>query len=54
MQCSLFGDARRPTLCDAFAAEREFCGDTREEALVLLAQLELQSLPDRCIESDAA
>ncbi|MEZ5572289.1 MAG: YkgJ family cysteine cluster protein [Halioglobus sp.] len=46
MLCDLFGDARRPALCDAFAAEREFCGDTREQALQLLAQLELQSTPD--------
>lgn len=47
MQCALFGDARRPALCDAFAAEREFCGETREEALVLLAQLEVQSMPGK-------
>jgi hypothetical protein len=33
-------------LCDAFKPEREFCGDNREQALVRLAQLELQSLPD--------
>tara|TARA_B110000977_G_scaffold67952_1_gene92238 strand:- start:65 stop:346 length:282 start_codon:yes stop_codon:yes gene_type:complete len=46
MRCILFGDARRPDLCDAFKAEREFCGDNREQALVRLAQLELQSLPD--------
>ena len=46
MRCILFGDARRPDLCDAFKPEREFCGDNREQALVRLAQLELQSLPD--------
>jgi hypothetical protein len=46
MRCILFGDARRPDLCDAFKPEREFCGDNREQALVWLAQLELQSLPD--------
>lgn len=46
MRCILFGDARRPDLCDAFEAEREFCGDNREQALVRLAQLEQQSLPD--------
>ncbi len=33
MACALFGDARRPALCDAFAAEREICGDSREQAL---------------------
>jgi uncharacterized protein len=49
MRCVLFGDARRPALCDAFAPEREFCGDNREQALVRLAQLEVQSLPDRVL-----
>jgi len=47
MRCRLFGDARRPALCAAFLPEREFCGDTREEALQRLGQLELQSLPDK-------
>ena len=46
MACRLFGDVRRPTLCDAFTAERETCGDSREQALVILAQLELSSLPE--------
>lgn len=46
MRCVLFGDERRPGLCDAFIPEREFCGDDREEALLWLAQLEVQSLPD--------
>ena len=46
MRCILFGDARRPDLCDAFEAEREFCGYNREQALVRLVQLERQSLPD--------
>lgn len=45
MHCALFHDPRRPALCDAFAAEREFCGDTREQALLRLAQLEVQSAP---------
>ncbi len=54
MRCLLFGDARRPDLCDAFGAEREFCGDNREQALVRLAQLEQQSLPDIVVfEGDA-
>lgn len=54
MECSIFRDSRRPALCDAFAAEREFCGDTREEALALLAQLELDSLPDNTARIGAA
>ena len=49
MRCELYGDARRPALCDAFQAEREFCGDNREQALVRLARLEVQSLPDGAV-----
>jgi uncharacterized protein len=49
MRCALYGDARRPALCAAFQAEREFCGDNREQALQRLAQLELQSAPDRAM-----
>lgn len=47
MRCALHGDERRPALCDAFMPEREYCGDTREEALLRLAQLEEQSRPER-------
>ena len=54
MRCVLFGDARRPALCDAFIPEREFCGDNRAQALVLLAQLEVQSLPDGVVSGGAA
>lgn len=54
MRCALFDDARRPALCDAFAAEREFCGDTREQALWRLARLEVMSMPDTAIDGDAA
>ena len=54
MCCELFGDARRPALCDAFAAEREFCGDNRDEALTRLALLEVQSTPDSIFVGDEA
>lgn len=54
MRCDLYGDPRRPALCDAFAPEREFCGDNREQALVLLARLEVQSLPDSVVKGGAA
>ena len=54
MRCNIFGDDRRPALCDAFKAEREFCGDNREQALERLAQLERESLPDSLIFGSAA
>jgi uncharacterized protein len=46
LRCALFHDARRPRVCADFAAEPEFCGDTREQALQRLAQLEALSAPD--------
>jgi hypothetical protein len=46
MNCLLFGDERRPALCDAFTPEWAVCADNRERALAGLAELELLSLPD--------
>lgn len=46
MRCGVFGDARRPAVCDAFKAEAEYCGENREQALQRLAQLEILSTPD--------
>ncbi len=40
MRCGLFNDLRRPAVCANFTAEREFCGDTREEAIKILLDLE--------------
>ena len=52
MACRLFGDARRPGLCDAFAPERDICGTGREQALAILTLLELSSLPEETIQGD--
>ena len=46
MRCGVFGDPRRPAVCDAFMPEAEYCGDNREQALIRLAHLEIQSMPD--------
>jgi hypothetical protein len=46
MLCALHGDPRRPVVCDAFMPDKEYCGDNREQALMWLAQLEVQSVPD--------
>ena len=43
--CALFGDLRRPACCSQFQAEPEFCGNSREEALLLLTDLEAMSDP---------
>ena len=34
--CSIFGNAERPTVCSAFAADVEVCGNSSEEAIKLL------------------
>lgn len=45
MGCRLFGDSRRPALCDAFKAEITICGETREQAIRILDELEVLSQP---------
>lgn len=39
-RCDLFGDPRRPGVCASFAPEPEFCGQTREEAMIFMLDLE--------------
>tara|TARA_B110000503_G_scaffold37745_3_gene61747 strand:- start:6699 stop:6980 length:282 start_codon:yes stop_codon:yes gene_type:complete len=46
MRCSVIDDTRRPAVCDAFMPEELYCGDNREQALLRLAALEIQSAPD--------
>ena len=38
--CELFGKPERPPVCSAFSAEPFVCGDSRDEALMLIAYLE--------------
>lgn len=47
LKCSLFGRPERPRTCIGFQAEREFCGDNREQALEILNQLEEETHVDR-------
>ena len=46
MHCRLFGDPRRPALCADFKAEPEVCGDSPEQALRILDELEILSKPE--------
>jgi len=39
-RCNIFGTEQRPTACADFAAEPDFCGQNREEALQILTLLE--------------
>ena len=45
-RCKIFGRAERPQVCSDFQAEPLFCGDSREQALQLIQQLELDTCPD--------
>lgn len=38
--CKLFGDPRRPRVCEQFQAEASTCGESRGEALQILRFLE--------------
>ena len=39
-RCLLFGDPRRPNICEQFRASEEVCGSSRVQALQLIAELE--------------
>ena len=39
--CRIFGRPERPQVCSDFQAEPQFCGETREQALALITELEL-------------
>ncbi|MFC0710496.1 YkgJ family cysteine cluster protein [Azorhizophilus paspali] len=41
--CTLFDKLGRPAVCSAFKADAAVCGDSREEALRLLAWLEQET-----------
>ena len=43
-RCDLFADPRRPRCCSMFQAEEWTCGESFEEALSILSELELITL----------
>lgn len=45
-RCAIFDDPRRPSVCARFTPESDFCGNSREQALEILAALEVASLPE--------
>jgi Fe-S-cluster containining protein len=45
-RCQLFGDPRRPAVCGGLKARSAMCGTSREQALVYLDRLELDTRPD--------
>lgn len=42
--CKLFGKPERPKVCADFSAEKWVCGDTDQEAMLILIDLEQQTL----------
>jgi len=38
--CSIYNDPSKPKVCDDFKAEPDFCGTSREEAMVILGTLD--------------
>lgn len=45
LRCGIFNDPRRPKVCADFAAEEATCGHSREDALILLYDLENATSP---------
>lgn len=45
LRCKVFGQPERPAFCAGLQASAEMCGDTREDALVWLTQLEQATMP---------
>lgn len=39
-KCSIFFSPDRPRVCDGFKAEKDFCGNSFEEAMDILSDLE--------------
>jgi hypothetical protein len=44
-RCRLFGRAERPAVCLSLMPSAEMCGTRREQALLWLARLEVQTAP---------
>lgn len=44
MRCRIFERSERPAVCAAFKAEAWVCGESREQALLILQDLEDQTL----------
>jgi hypothetical protein len=44
-RCRLFGLAQRPEACGALQPAADICGETAEQAMVLIAALELATEP---------
>lgn len=44
-RCQIFGDPRRPAVCDSLQPSPEMCGDSRQQAMIWLGGLEAATNP---------
>lgn len=44
--CQLFGKPERPLVCHELMPERMMCGDTNEQAMIYLTELEKMTAPE--------
>jgi hypothetical protein len=45
LRCRIFGQPERPAVCSGLQPSEEMCGDSREQALRWLGELEDQTRP---------
>jgi hypothetical protein len=45
LRCKVFGQPQRPAFCAGLKPSAEMCGDSREQALDWLTQMELATRP---------
>ncbi|WP_153101640.1 YkgJ family cysteine cluster protein [Paraburkholderia hayleyella] len=45
LRCAIFGQPERPACCSGLQAQQPMCGNSRDEALAWLTQLERQTQP---------
>ena len=43
--CKIFGQPERPAVCAGLQASLEMCGETRQQAMFYLTQLEVATAP---------
>lgn len=45
-QCMIFGKSERPAFCASLQPSLEMCGETRQQAIIWLTELEQLTLPN--------
>lgn len=53
-KCGLWGKPERPQICGDFSADKDFCGGSRDEAFVLIGEIERLTDPGAIPPQQAA